>query len=52
MKRNLNSDLITEKEFNDIKFNNYKSKFEDDQNLESFLKSLPYSDDFPRYYFN
>ncbi len=48
MKNKLNSDILTEKELNDLKLNEYKKQFETNQELENFLRELPYSDDFPR----
>lgn len=48
MKKKLNSDILTEKELNDLKLNEYKKQFETSQDIENFLRELPYSDDFPR----
>lgn len=52
MKKTLNSDILTEKQFNDLKLEEYKKSFDNNQNLEAFLKSLPYSDEFPRFISN
>jgi len=48
MKKNLNSDLITEQDFYELKINEYKKQFVNYQSLEEFLRDLPYSDEFPR----
>ena len=48
MKKKLNSDIFTEKELNELKLNEYKKQFDNNQNLESFLKELPYNDEYPR----
>lgn len=48
MTNKLNSDILTEKELNEIKLNEYKKQFETSQEMESFLRALPYNDDFPR----
>ncbi len=48
MKKKLNSDIITEQDLNEIKFNEYKKQVENNQDMEIFLRELPYSDDFPR----
>ena len=49
MTENLNSDILTEKAFNELKLNEYKKQFQINQDLENFLRDLPYNDDFPRY---
>jgi hypothetical protein len=48
MQKKLNSDLLTEQKLNEFKLNQYKKQFETKQDMECFLRELPYSDDFPR----
>ena len=48
--KKLNSDILTEKEFYDLKIKKYQEDFENRQNIEFYFKNLPYSDEFPRYF--
>lgn len=52
MTNRLNSDILTEQELNDLKLNQYKHQFGINQEVEKFIRDLPYNDDFPRYYHN
>ena len=48
-KVSLLSDLIEEKEFNNIKLEIEKEKVKNLQDKESFIDSLPYNEDYARY---
>jgi len=50
MTNKLNSDILTERELDELKVDENKKQFENNQELEIFLRHLPYSDDFPRYF--
>ncbi len=50
MKTILNSDILTEKELNQLKLREYNDESLNNKNLEEFIRSLPYSDEYSRYY--